>query len=278
MICHLFPGQPVSLNNPPVDDDVFRDIARTCVASTGFDPRNGVCVDSGMTESVRLQLFGCCCSILKSRQLASEGSIPDLIAEHSMGIYAALATGGVVTAEDAIEMTFRVGMRMAESFRHESHALGCVIGMTIPQVSEIARNHGVYLANCNTSRHVLLAGPAAGIRAARLEAEERGAFSVSTFACDAPLHTPLMEIIADDLRGIFADYRYQEPAVPLMEHVNQQFLTAAAIPGFLCRELCLPVQWEQTYRALRRHGVQRFIEVGAGKALTKFNRWIDSES
>jgi [acyl-carrier-protein] S-malonyltransferase len=41
-------------------------------------------------------------------------------------------------------------------------------------------------------------------------------------------------------------------------------------------ELCLPVFWEKTFRALQHEGVTHFYEAGAGQALTKFNRWIDS--
>jgi malonyl CoA-acyl carrier protein transacylase len=87
-----------------------------------------------------------------------------------------------------------------------------------------------------------------------------------------------MEEIAGDLQRIVADYRFCEPRVPLVEHVGQTALKAAVISRFLVEELCRPVYWEATYRALSSRGVTRFQEVGAGSALSKFNRWIDSES
>jgi malonyl CoA-acyl carrier protein transacylase len=75
-----------------------------------------------------------------------------------------------------------------------------------------------------------------------------------------------------------AEYDFHEPHIPLVEHIAQTTLTAATIPAFLVDELCRPVYWETTYRSLRSRGVTRFLEVGAGSALSKFNRWIDSES
>ncbi len=278
MICHMFPGQPVVWGAAFQDDDSFRRIAETCCAMTGFDPQTGVSRNPALTETVKLQLFGICYSIFKSEQLASRNPPPDLLAEHSMGIYGALAAGGVLTADEAIEITFRGGMLMAETFSSDAYALGCFIGLTIPQVESIARNNSVYIANYNTSRHVLLAGVASGIESAKSEAEAAGVFSAKQFQADAPLHTPLMGEITADLWIILADYHFNEPSIPLMGHIDQQFLTAATIPEFICSELNMPVYWDKTYHALRKHGVERFIEVGFGQSLAKFNRWIDSES
>src|SRR6185369_6118660 len=109
------------------------------------------------------------------------------------------------------------------------------------------------------------------------EATASGAFSVSLFPCDAPLHTELIEGISGDLQRIVADYSYHEPRIPLIEHIGQTTLTAAHIPGFLVEELSRPVYWETTYRNLCSRGATHFQELGNGSALSKFNRWIDSE-
>ena len=93
-----------------------------------------------------------------------------------------------------------------------------------------------------------------------------------------PIHTPLIAEIAGELLRIVAEYSFREPRIPLVEHIGQTALTAATIPAFLVDELCRPVYWEATYRALRSRGVTRFQEVGAGSVLSKFNRWIDSET
>ncbi len=110
------------------------------------------------------------------------------------------------------------------------------------------------------------------------EALSRGAFSVKLFGCDAPLHTPLMAAVAEDLSGMLREYRFCEPAVPIMEHIGQDYLTAAEIPSFVINELTLPVYWEKCYKALRKAGVSKFVEVGAGDSLKKYNRWIEIET
>ena len=278
MICWMFPGQPIAFTDMPAGEIPFQAVARLCRDITGFNPLETGSSATDLTESVRLQLFGASMSLFHAAVLMSQGSGPELIASHSMGIYPALAAAGSIDAATALELTWRIGRCVAQMGIRRPYALGCVIGLTCGPLETVAANNGVFIANHNTSRHFLLAGEREKVAAALVEATASGAFSVSMFPCDAPLHAPLTGAIAEELGRIVADYRFGEPRIPILEHIGQTNLTAATIPGFLVDELCRPVYWEATYRSLCSRGVTRFHEVGAGKALAKFNRWIDSES
>lgn len=278
MNCFMFPGQPLFTGAHPPDDNDLQAIALLVRERTGLDILDMSWQGEAGDESVTLQVYGAAMSLYHARRLAREGVRPGLIAEHSMGIYAALAVGGSVSEGDALELTCRIGRCMAKMSEQGDYALGCMVGLPLEPLLSIAENNGVHLANHNTSRHFLLSGERAGIEAAVVEALASGAFSAKVFPCDAPLHTPLMEAAAGSLREIIAGFRYREPAVPLMNHIDQDYLAASEVADFLLRELLLPVHWDATYRALRAAGANRFFEVGAGDALKKYNRWIDSEA
>ncbi len=277
MICHMFPGQPLTHDAALPADADFTGIAELTRARTGLDLASFAWDGEPGTEQTALQVYGTAVSLYRSRTLRRQGEPPAIVAEHSMGIYAAMAACGVVSEAAALELTCRIGAAMARMARRRAYALGCATGLTRAPLLAIAENCGVYLANHNTSRHFLLAGERLASEAAMAEALAAGAFSVRTVPCDAPLHTPLLEEIAGELRAIVADYGYAEPRLPLMDHIDQDFLSAADIPDCLVRELCLPVHWERTYLALRNAGVTVFAEVGAGDALKKYNRWIAGE-
>lgn len=278
MLSFMFPGQPLSRGAEPVNDADYQDIRKLALDRTGLDINDFSWSGEPSTESVALQVYGAAMSLYRARLLAREGSRPELVAEHSMGIYAALAAVCSITEGDALEMTFRIGRCMARMAETGTYALGCMVGMPLEPLLAIAENNGVFLANHNTSRHFLLSGERHGIESAVAESLENGAFSAKVFPCDAPLHSPLMEACSGCLREIIADYRYAEPAVPLMNHIDQDFLAAAEMQDFLLRELLLSVNWERTYRALREAGVTKFVEVGVGDSLKKYNRWIESEA
>ena len=277
MICFMFPGQPMARNDMPLEVPAFHDMACHCQDITGFNPLDGSLTVPHMTENVRLQLFGTTMSLYRYNQLLRQGGVPDVIAEHSMGIYSALAACGSVDSASALALTARIGTCLTTMGAKREYAVASVIGLAFDPLVSVAVNNDVYLANHNTSQHFLLAGERKQIELAVAEAEAAGAFSVKLFPSDAPVHTPLVAAISDDLQRIVADYTFREPQVPLLDHLGQRQLTASDIPAFLVDELCRPVFWEKTYHTLRLRGVHRFQEVGCGTALTKFNRWIDSQ-
>jgi len=276
MLCFMFPGQPLFHDARLPDDADFAEIAALTRNLTGLDPVSFTWNGDARSEQVALQVYGVAMSLYRNRRLQAEGDKPAVVAEHSMGIYAALAACGSISDGDALEMVFRVGEIMEQRFQKREYALGCIVGMTAGQVSGLAREGAVYSANHNTSHHVLLAGGRREMEATLDEALRQGAFSAKLFHCDAPLHTPLLAEAEKELTAVFRDYRYRDPVIPVMNHIDQKFLTAGEIPDFLMRELIESVHWEQTYLSLKAFGVTRFVEVGVGDSLKKYNRWIES--
>jgi len=278
VISFMFSGQPLTHDETFPDDSQFKEIASLALEHTGLDLNTFSWVGEAFSEQVALHVYGVAIALYRHRLLNEKGITPDVIAEHSMGIYPALAACESISEGEALELAFRSGECLSRRFRGREYALGCVSGLREQPVIAIAAAHGVYPANYNTSRHFLLAGPRTEIEAACEEANASGAFSANSFPVDAPLHTPLMEEIAAELQTIFGDYRYHEPGCQLLGHIKQKHLCAKGISAFLLDELCMPVYWEETYKTLRSLGVSKYYELGTGKALSKFNRWIDSDT
>ena len=274
----MFPGQPLSSCGPLPGDADGAQLTELLRRITGIDlayaPEPYL---QGAPDDLQLQLEGVAHSLHRLRRFKRDGVGPDLVAEHSMGIYPALVACGSLDEGCGIEITFRVGRALSSMRRSGPFAFGCIVGLPLEPVRSIARNHGAHLANCNTSRHFLLSGKREAIEAAVAESSAAGAYSARCMETNAPLHSPLMAELEPQLREIFSDYRYAEPRCPLLDHLDQKHLERSAIASFLLRELSQPVFWERSYLALRRAGVGRFIEAGAGEPLKKFNRWIDAE-
>lgn len=274
----IFPGQPLQYQPMAETDAELLSLDQLCRERCGYSLlRNEALPGQTLSPQSCLQLSGVATSLYQARRLRREGLAPDLVAEHSLGLYAALATCGCINEGDALELAGRFGTCMAHMGAAKSYALGCPTGLTCEKVESIARNNSVHVANYNTSRHFLLAGLRDRIEAAMEECRHAGAFSVSCFPSEAPLHTPLMEEIAGELEEIVKGISISPPQIPLVEHINQTRLAREDISAFLVEELCRPVFWEKTWLALRKTGFSRYFEVGSGQALSKLNRWIESE-
>jgi len=278
MNCLMFPGQPLAFAGQLPQDEDGAAVSELVARRAFLNLDTLAWLGEEGTEQVKLQIYGVAMSLYRLRKLRREGVAADLVAEHSMGIYPALVACGVLPEGEALELTFRTGVCLAQMGKVKAYALACVVGLTEGALAPLTATHDVYMANYNTSRHFLLAGERSRIERMAAAALAVGAFSASIYPCDAPLHTPLLAEIAGKLRQIAADYSYAAFRVPLINHIDQRPLAAGDIAEFLLRELTLPVYWERTYRALREAGASTFIEVGAGEALKKYNRWIDSEA
>ena len=171
----MFPGQPLIFGAESSDDTEYQAIRKIALAHTGLDIHDLSWSREPSTKSVALQIYGAAISLYRNRLLFQEGRRPDMIAEHSMGIYAALASSGSISEGAALELTFRIGACIALMADRGDYALGCMVGLTHEPLLAIAENNGVFLANHNTSRHFLLSGERLGIESAVAEAlAERG--------------------------------------------------------------------------------------------------------
>lgn len=277
MICWMYPGQPLKFQPLPFEDQDFIEISELCRKQTQFDLINCSPLIPGMSQNVCMQVYGVAMSLYNTRKYISSGNRPDIITQHSMGIYPALAASGVISEGDALEIAFRVGNCMAKMNDQNQYLLGCIIGLAAKTLLPMLPESNVYIANFNTNKHFLLAGLKTDLLPLLNRVTAAGAFSASHFACDAPLHTPLMDKVSAELNSIFDDYKYAPPAVPLISHNGKALRCAVEIRSFLHDELLCPVYWERTFMMLKATGVTKFIEVGTGNALKKFNRWIESE-
>lgn len=277
MNCFMFPGLPLAAVVSFPDDDDFYEVAELVLRYGHHDLLTGAWPGAEGTQQMALQLQGLASSLYQLRKMAKIGIVPSLVAQHGLGIIPALVACNSVSEAAAVELSSALGECLASQGKgRERYALGEIAGLPLERVEELAAQHQVYLANHNTSLHFLLSGRQADIQHAVQQAQVLGAFSARSLHCDAPLHSPLLGPIEDALGKIIARFRYTEPVFPLINHLNQTYLGARDIPRFLLRGLQLPVYWERTYRAISAAGVGTCYEVGAGEALRRFNKWIDS--
>ena len=104
MICFMFPGQPLSHDAALPDDADFAEIAALTRARTGLDLKSFAWHDTASTEQVALQVYGTAVSLYLNRILRRQGQRPAIAAEHSMGIYAALAASGAEITFTSLEL------------------------------------------------------------------------------------------------------------------------------------------------------------------------------
>jgi malonyl CoA-acyl carrier protein transacylase len=228
--------------------------------------------------NVKLQLSGFVLSLIHYYRLEREDILPDFIAEHSMGIYAALVAAGSIDFREGLRITRDIGLIMERRAREIGGSMCLVLGLEIDDIERIRDRldgYGISIANYNGSRNFVLSGLKEGIDRVIPLSLDMGAIAAHHLTCSVPLHCDLMAPVRAEIAGLVDRVTVREPKIPLFNHMTLSFLKKGDMKGFPAEEICQPVYWERSVREIILRGVNWFIEVGYDATLCKLIRWID---
>ena len=217
-------------------------------------------------------------STLVARALARRGLTPPATAGYSLGNYAAMTAAGAVSYEEGLEVLIAVWRETEALGVHGG--MGAVVGARREAVDETCarlRDAGrkVWIGNVNSSTQFVLTGEAEAVRAA-LEALAPRALSVLPLSMTWPIHSELMQPVADAVAPVVASCRtIRDPRVPYYGPDGRIAATAKDVRRILATEFCHPTLWNATFEALVGDGHHTFLETGPGEMLSKMSRWID---
>ncbi len=221
-------------------------------------------------------------SVATWRVLEAQGIEVSYLAGHSLGEYSALVCGGAMSFADAIKLVEARGQYMQEAVPAGAGAMYAIIGLddnTIANVchqTAIATGDVVSPVNFNSPGQVVIAGEKVAAEQAAAACKEAGAKRALPLAVSVPSHCELMRPAADKLEDALATLNVHTPAINIINNVDVTIETdGASIKSALVRQLYCPVQWTRTVEYLAAAGVERIIEVGAGKVLTGLNKRIN---
>ena len=97
-------------------------------------------------------------------------------------------------------------------------------------------------------------------------------------AVSGAFHTPLMSSASEALEKVLEEVTINDPQVPVFSNVTAtQFPDAAGVRPLLKRQLCEPVRWEDTLRALIGAGKSSMYELGPNKQIRSMVKRVDGD-
>ena len=220
------------------------------------------------TENTQPALF---LTDLAIAQAVREAGIPaDAAAGFSLGEIPALAFAGALDVEDAFRFVLLRGKTMAEQSALHPGGMAAALKLDAPTVEAVcAQFREVWPVNYNCPGQISCAGNADELDGFCAAIKEKGGRAVK-LAVSGAFHTPYMQDVAPVLRHALAGMSFRAPRIPVyanrtaLPYPEQEDARVEA----LSMQVCSPVRWEATLRALWADGFDRFIEVGAGQTLT----------
>lgn len=204
------------------------------------------------------------------------------VAGHSLGEYSALAAAGTFSVADTARLLKIRGQAMQKAVPVGQGAMAALLGLDFEQAREVAaaaaQGEVCTAANDNAPGQVVVSGHKAAIERALTIAAEKGAKRSLLLPVSAPFHCALMQPAADAMAEALAKVDMRDPLVPLVANVTARPCTdAAAIRKQLVEQVTGTVRWRESVLAMKGLGVDRLVELGAGKVLSGLAKRIDKE-
>jgi len=279
-----FPGQlqeRPSLEDHPLREDAhFKELLRRASSQTKFDLLSFSFKGEEKEEdlSLKLQIATYLLSLVHFYRLRDAGWNPDILAEHSMGIYAALAASEAIRFEEGLVITEAIGRLLTREGTVHPGGMASIIGLPLEEIQKICQDLNGFqlsIANYNGSMHFVLSGEEEGVKRAISLALARKAISATPLAFHTALHSPSMSSLREEIKEILQNIEIQPPKVPILSHWTITPLRREEIKDFISREIGRPVYWIRCVEKLIQEGFTQFIEVGHESTLTKLMRWVD---
>ncbi|MDR0568549.1 MAG: ACP S-malonyltransferase [Spirochaetaceae bacterium] len=217
--------------------------------------------------------------------LAERGLKPIACAGFSLGEYAALTAAGVISPEDCFKLVKARGIAMQASADRigtgkNAPGMAAVIGFAPDRVEALLaewRVPGLYAANLNSPRQVVLSGTAEALAEAETRFKQAGAKRVIRLGVAGPFHSPLIADAAEQFGPALEAVPFRDPIIPFYSNVSGgRVMTGEEAKRLSLRQITEPVRWIDEERAIAQAGASAVLETGPGKVLTGL--WKDSDS
>lgn len=266
--------------NYKVADDVF---SEACDA-LGFDIKKMIFEGDEatlmLTENTQPAVVTM--SIAAYRVLEAAGVKPDMVAGLSLGEYSAHIASGTMSFADGVRLVKKRGRFMQEEVPEGVGAMAAVLGLNSSEVIDCAKRASEYgicePANFNCPGQTVVSGEKAAVEKACEIAKKMGAKRAVMLAVSAPFHCSMLKGAGEKLAGELAGVELGKMNIPVITNVTADYVSdISEVKELLKKQVSNSVKWEESVRRMIADGVDTFVEVGPGKALSGFIKKIDKE-
>ncbi|MBE6136868.1 MAG: ACP S-malonyltransferase [Erysipelotrichaceae bacterium] len=203
--------------------------------------------------------------------LKNKGINPEYVAGLSLGEYSALAFSNCFNLNDAVEITAKRGEIMQNALPAGTTSMAAIINLdentiknTIKDVTGLCE-----VANYNCPGQIVITGENAAIDEACELLKAKGARRAIKLNVSGAFHSSLLEDASNKLRNELDKYNLNKPEYKV---VYNTYGTESDdnIKDILQKQIKSSVRFQQSLEYMIQNGVDTFIEIGPGTALSGF--------
>jgi [acyl-carrier-protein] S-malonyltransferase len=216
------------------------------------------------------------------RPLIENGIGAEVTAGLSLGEYTALVYAGALGFMDAVRLVRKRGRYMQEAVPEGVGTMAAIIGLEDDAVIECCKQASrigvVEPVNFNCPGQVVIAGEISAVDEAVKLCTGNGAKKTVPLQVSAPFHCSMIKSAGEKIKTEIEKITVKKPGIPVISNVTADYADEPSqIADLLVRQVSSPVLWRKSIEKMISAGIDTFIEIGPGKALSGFIRRISKE-
>ncbi len=228
------------------------------------------------TRNSQPAIFVVCMAILRVIALEFPDIKPKVCSGLSLGEYTALTAANYLSFEDGIKLVANRCAFMNDDCVAYPGTMAVILGLSAGVVEEMVRElqlpNDLWAANFNCPGQVVISGTAHGIAKGIEAAKAKGARRTLPLQVHGAFHSGLMKKAGKRLVEYIEATAFKESSINVVMNVTGTSAKGIAdIKQNLTLQVTHSVRWEQGVRYMMENGVDMYLEIGPGTALTGFN-------
>lgn len=209
------------------------------------------------------------------------GPTPLYFAGHSLGEFSALYAAAALSLEATIKLVDKRAQLMEKC---PTGAMTAIMGIKAEQLENICQQATantrssnpdavvpdaiVIVANFNTHEQLVISGSPDAVAEAGVLAKEQGGKAIP-LPVGGAFHSPLMQSAAREFEQELNNWSFASTAIPVIQNFDgHPSCTAEELKHKLSRQMPSAVRWTNSIEYMIAQGINTFVEIGPGKALS----------
>ncbi len=195
------------------------------------------------------------------------------IAGHSLGEYSALVCAEALTFSDALYLLHERGRAMQSAVPIGQGGMIAILGQKISEITNLIKNKSnksgiCEIANDNAEGQVIVSGNKDAITSLQILLKKNKIKSIP-LKVSAPFHCSLMKPAAEVMKEKINNIQFNNPLIKIINNVTAKAeIDSNIIKNLLIDQIFSTVRWRESLINMSNSGIENFIEIGPGKALT----------
>lgn len=255
--------------------DLSSNVLGKDIASLCFDEKNKEILNR--TENTQPAIVTTNMAILKA--LYEEGLNAHISCGLSLGEYSALIHSKVIDFKDGVSLVEKRGKFMQEAVEDGVGGMVAVLNLSSEKVDQVIKESSKYGiiegANYNSPSQIVISGEVKALDKSLDIIKELGGRGVR-LPVSAPFHCSMLELAAMNLKKELSKIKMNSiDGIVLSNVLGREYKSEDNIKELLTLQVMKPVLFMKNIETMMNMGVDTFIEIGPGKALSTFVKKIN---